>query len=183
MRTLTVPGNLIVFGEIEDFRTPPAGQAVFQFPQDGEFFIHAVNLLLAGGSFILFHGSVLIVHIVAERLHFLFFPLSVYVLIKTRTDWAIKICFLNLIMILIFVLSGTVFWCGDRYIITALPIWVIIYTYVVYRLIYEIKDSSGISFFKSKGRDFLIIKVVSLIFLLFSFLILYIKNIPNLTSY
>jgi len=64
-------------------------------------------------------------------LHFIFFPLLIYTLFAARNDLSFKMVFLYVFFMLIIITAGISFWQGDRLTIVSLPLWLIVYTYVL----------------------------------------------------
>ena len=64
-------------------------------------------------------------------LHFIFFPLLIYTLFAARNDLSFKMVFLYGFFMLIIFSSGISFWQGDRLTIVSLPLWLIVYSYVL----------------------------------------------------
>jgi len=105
-------------------------------------------------------------------LHFIFFPLFIYTTIVARNDLSFKMIFLYVFFLLIIITSGISFWQGDRLTIVSLPLWLVIYTYVVkFLLSGDIRFYQKAAWIRSRTRGKTIAVAASIFCLLFSFLI------------
>ena len=116
-------------------------------------------------------------------IHFALFPLILHTVLHAGNELRIKILFLYIFLVLIFFTSGVSFWVGDRLTVTALPLWLTGYS-IVAKLQYDTlrKVKTGSMKILCIDKQILVF-ICSSIMLILSLFVLYMKGLPNLTSY